>query len=178
MLSYTFSKREKVLLVVLALILVGVAWFMLVYQGTAREAASLDAQIANVQTEIAVSNGRAAQVEQMRREIEQRKEAGMQPSVVPDYDNLAPLMAELNRVLSGTSSYSMSFDEVDAASGGAYVMRGIEFTFENASFAQAEATVESLVFGPYACSVDSLDVNSTSNGAVTTTIHIVYRERA
>lgn len=178
MLSYTFSKREKVLLLALALMVVGVAWFVLVYQGTANREVELDSSIANTTAEISAAKAKVAQVEAMKREIENRKDSGAQPTVVPDYDNVTALMGELNRVLHAASSYSISFDPLDMNSANGYVQRGIEITFETSSFKQAESIVEDLVYGSYSCSVDSLDVNTAaSSGTVATTIHIVYLER-
>lgn len=178
MLSYTFSKREKVLLLALALMVVGVAWFVLVYQGTANRATELDSRIAETTMEVSAAKAKVAQVEVMKREIENRKEAGAQPTTVPDFDNVTSLMAELNRVLGAASSYSISFDPLDMSSSSGYALRGIEITFDTSSFAQAESIVESLVFGSYSCSVDSLDVNTAaSSGVVSTTIHLIYVER-
>ena len=52
MLSYQFSTREKVLLFVLALVVVAVAWYMLVFQNTSAQITSLNGQIADTRSAV------------------------------------------------------------------------------------------------------------------------------
>ena len=184
MMSYTFSLREKVLLVILALILVGLAWFMFVYQGSANEVIRLNGQIADTESEIAVATGRVSQLAQMQQDIEKFKESGARQVEVPAYDNLQPLMIELNSVMEMTNTYSLSFDELKNDVG--FVERGAQITYSCNSYEEVEAVMNAMVNGPYPCSIDSASIGSASSGGsrtatsgavVTASIHVTFYEK-
>ena len=178
MLTYTFSKREKVLLAILAVVILAIVWFVFVFQRTTAESAAIDSQIADAKSEIALESAKVTQIAAISRTIEERKNAGVQPTTLPDYDNMTALMAELDRVLAGTGSYAISFDELDTTSSAGYALRGAEISFECGSYDQAKAVTESLVHGPFSCSVDQLDLNTGSGSSgVSVTLHIIYFER-
>lgn len=184
MLNYTFSRREKTLLAVLALVLVIIAWFVLVYQRTTNEITRMDGEIAATQTEITSAMTRVAEMNKMQSIIDDYKAKGETPTPIPDYDNLQAVMAELNGLLSSTDTYSLAFDDLKSGSAG-YVMRGVRATYSCGSREQSESIVEALANGPYPCSIDSVSINDASatgsrtagNAPVSTTVHITYFER-
>lgn len=189
MLTYSLSKREKALVLVLALVLVAVAWFALVFQRTSEEIASLDGEIANVQSEIGISQTRAAQVDAMKAAIAERKEAGEQPVEVPAYDNMTPLMGELNGVLGAADTYSISFDDVDVDSASGYVQRGVRIEFGCGSYDVAKAIVNSLANGAFPCIIDEVSITdngvgnsarpsgSASGSNVSSSVHLTFIEK-
>lgn len=165
MLTYTFSKREKVLLAVLAVILVIVAWYVLVYQNVNNQITSLNSQIADVQTQTTTDTAKVAQMNTMQRAIDDNKAKGVKPSVLPAYDNVQPLMASLNTILAGTNNYQMKFDNLDWSQGNV-VQRGVTITFGCNDYASAKNVVTSLEKGAYPCNVDTVSI--TDNTATKT----------
>lgn len=161
MLTYKLSRREKTLVLILAIILVVVAWFVFVYQRTANEVVSLDSEIASTQTQITAAQTRAAQVREMKEVVEQRKAEGVKPVEMPAYDNMQPLMAELNTVLLGTSKSTLKFDELNTENSG-YVARGVRIDYETDSYAAAESVVKALAGGKYPCHIDSFSIEDKS----------------
>ena len=184
MLTYSLSKREKALVLLLALVLVFIAWFVLVFQRTSDEISSLDSQIADAESEIVIDQARAAQIGSMKEAIEAHVAAGEQAVEVPEYDNMTPLMGELNSVLAAADTYSISFDDVDVDSAAGYVRRGAKIEFGCDSYGAAESLVNVLANGRFPCSIDSVSITDNTAGTsrstgsnVSTTLHLTYLEK-
>ena len=161
MLSYTFSKREKVLLLALAVILLGLLWFMLVWQQTANEKMRIDAEIAEAEAQTIVANNKVAKQATMQEAIDAQKKAGAKPASLPEYDNTTALMAQLNTILGTTKDYKLSFDDLDFSSEGV-VARGVTITFGCESIEAGRAVMTQLEKGPFACTIDSATITSTN----------------
>ena len=178
MITYQFSTREKVLLVVLALIVVFIAWFMLVYQNTTSQITSLEAEIATTRSSILVDESRVSQLQAMKASIEEHKAAGDEPAFVPEYDNLQPLMSELNSIMTMTENYAISFDNISDRSGD-YVQRGVRIDYSCGSYDQAEAVVYALANGTFPCSIDTVSITestSSSSGSTSASVHVTFFE--
>lgn len=181
MITYQFSTREKILLVVLALIVVFVAWFMLVYQNTTAQITSLEAEIETAKSSIQIDEARVSQLQAMKASIEQHEAAGDQPAFVPEYDNLQPLMSELNSIMNMTENYAISFDGI-AEDGGEFVQRGVRIDYSCGSYDQAEAVVYALADGAFPCSIDTVSISSaaSSRGAAgagaSASVHVTFFE--
>ena len=185
MLTYTFSRREKILILVMAIILVVVAWYMLVFQRTTNEITRLEGEISTTQSQITIEQGRLAQMNAMKAAIEQYKASGVAAHPVPNYDNVTAVMSELNAVLARTAAYSLSFDALDRDTSSEYVLRGVRADYTCDSMATAESVVTDLANGPYPCSIDSVSITDgaasssrvSSSGTVSASIHITYFEK-
>ena len=185
MLSYTFSRREKFLILFLALIVVGLAWFMLVYQGTTNEISTIESEMTTNETQISQARTRVGEMNSMKAVIDEYKAQGIEPTPVPDFDNSTAVMSELNAVLAGTENYTLAFDELKTSSEGGYVLRGVRAQYSCGSRQDAESIIESLAKGPYPCGIDSIALTdasagggrSSSNAPVSATVHITYFER-
>lgn len=184
MLTYKMSRREKILVLIFAIILVGVAWFVLVFQNSANQLTSIEGELSTVESQISIMQTRAGQIDQMQSVIDQRKAEGAKPVEVPDYDNIQPLMAQLNKIMSAAASYSLSFDDLDTTNAG-YVARGVRIDYETGSYADAEAIVYSLASGKYPCRVDSISINdksakssSSKGAAVSASVHVTFFEKS
>lgn len=169
MLSYTFSKREKALILFLAVALLAVVWYMMIYRGTAESVADIEQRISDTQTQIETDTAQVAQLESMKQTVAEHKGKGATVKSIPDYDNVKPLMSELNRVLGAAQGYSLSFDELDRDAASEYVLRGTTMKFECASYEAAESAIDALADGPYPCVIDSVSISdgtvSSSSGS-------------
>ena len=158
MLTYTFSRREKALLLLLAIVMVVIVWFIFVYQGTTNRITELEGEISATQTQISVDETRVAQQTQMQSTIDQRKAEGVDPTIMPDYDNMQNLMAELNSIMAAAENYTLSFDQLAEDEQG-HVMRGVRVDYTTANYNSAEKIVEALAEGAYPCRIDSVSTN-------------------
>lgn len=161
MLNYTFSKREKVLLLILAIILLLLLWFVLVWQNVANEKMRYDADIAEAQAQTLVANNKASKLVVMQDAIAAQKAAGVKPANLPDFDNTTALMAQLDSILAKTTDYHLSFDDLDFGDEGV-VTRGVTITFGCESIDAGRAVMTALEKGRFACSIDSATITSTN----------------
>ena len=90
----------------------------------------------------------------------------LEPVRLANYDNLQPVMLELNTVLSGTEDYSLSFSTVDTSQ--TIVRRSISLSFTSGSYEAARATLRQLCGSAYRCLLDSVDlsIGRESGGSV------------
>lgn len=173
MITYKLSRREKALLFALAIVLVAIAWFMLVYQNTTNQVTRLEAEIQTANSEIELDTARVTRLADMRKVIEQRKAEGATITEVPEYDNMEPLMNELNRIMGAAETYTLTFDELDRESSSEYVYRGVRINFSCGSYSAAESIVIALANGAFPCVIDSAAIvdnyarNSTSTSSAT-----------
>ena len=189
MLTYTFSRREKALLLVLAIILLVVVWFVFVFQRTTNEINRLDSEISVVDTNTTVASAQVGRMHAMQATIDKYKESGVAARPVPAFDNMTPLMTELNGIMAGTTTYTLSFDDLDTETSQEYVLRGVTADFGCNSVAEAESVVAALAKGTFPCSIDSVSINDntagrvsrvsgvTGSGAVSASVHVTFFEK-
>ena len=185
MLTYSFSRREKMMILGLVIVLLALAWYMLVFQRTTDEINRIEGEISTAQSEVTVASTKVAKMNAMQKEIEEYEAAGIEGTPMPDYNNISSLMSELNSILSATDTYSLSFDALDTESSSEFVLRGVRADFGCGSFSDAEAVIVALANGTYPCSVDTVAITDGTAGASRTTrsstvsssVHITYFER-
>ncbi|MDO4403714.1 MAG: hypothetical protein Q4C09_01635 [Atopobiaceae bacterium] len=183
MLTYTFSKREKIMLAILGVLLIAIGWFELVYVNTTDQIRTIEQQIETTNSNITLEQTKLAKKKEMERVIEQRKAEGAKATPIPEYDNIRPLMAELNNVMSKAENYTLSFDALDTEST-EYVLRGVGMEFGCSSYAAAEEIIALIADGPYPCIIDAVNIsdagatNVRSNGSnVKAKIHVIFYEK-
>ena len=188
MFKYTFSTREKVLIVVLAVIVLALLWYVFIFQGINNQIKAVEADISTAENTVTVDTGKLAQQKNMQSAIERYKAAGARSVEVPTYDNIQNVMTQLNGVLSSTASYSMVFDDIETASDGNYE-RGVTLTFSCASYADAVNVITNLAHGSYPCRVDECSItdstrssrtassNANSSAGVSVSAHLTYTEK-
>lgn len=157
MLTYTFSRREKVLMVFLSIFLILVVWYQFVFTATQEQLADLTSQIDAANDQIVTDTLKIKKIDEMEDAIAKYKAEGTVPAVVPEYDNVQALMASLNAVLSGTADYDMTFEDVAVNESG-LVQRGVQLSFECGSYEQARSVLDALVNSGFPCSVDEYTI--------------------
>ena len=160
--NYSFSKREKVLLLILALIVIGLVWYMFVWQNAENEKIRIDGEIAEAEAQTLVANNKISKQVTMQKAIDEQKAAGAKPANLPEYDNTTALMAQLNTVLASTKDYRLAFDDLDYSQEG-MVARGVTITFGCSSIDAGRSVMTQLENGPFACTIDSATITSTSS---------------
>ncbi len=197
MLTYTFSQREKLMLAFLTILLLGVLWYKFVFEGVNNQLESLDSQIATAQDTLIVDSYKINTMRQMQEALEGYQSEGATMKVMPNFDNIGPLTAELNGTLSAATTYKLEFDkkssddkseeEANAASADT-MQRGVKLEFDCDSYATARSILSALVGGKFPCTIDSLSIidNSVRNGtrlatntgsAFSVTAHLTFYEK-
>lgn len=107
---HVFTTREKVLLVILAVLVIAVGYWKLILTPINDSIADLNAQTVSEQDAILTNSARLSRMRQMQQELETLL-ADPDAKPLPDYDNSERLLVELNTILSGTVDYTLSFGD-------------------------------------------------------------------
>lgn len=171
------TAREWILLGLLGVILLVCGYLMLFYmpQTAERDRCLSEAELCRVQTEAA--QFRLEDKRRMERELEALFSADSPPLSIADYDNLQPVMFELNSILAHTEDYSLSFSTVDASQ--SIVRRSISMTFTARTYEAAKEVLQQLHDSSFRCMLDSVNISIDQGigaGAVAVTASIVFFE--
>lgn len=162
-LSKQFTRREKVLMTVLALLMVGAAYFFAVHQPVEASLEQIAARRDEAGLEVMVLEAKQARLDEMRRELE---EILAQPNApeTPKYDNLQQLMVFLNAIMGPATDYSLSFQNVEAPEEGQIVRRVVDMSFTCTDYGAARAAVEHLRDCPFRCQIGALTMAPAGAG--------------
>lgn len=151
------SKRDRILLVLLALVVVGVVYYFLVYKPTTERIAALQAQQAQVQTEIDALTTKAALLAKMKNEL-----PGLQESnkAVAAYDNLKPVMAALNGIMMPSQEFDITFSTQSLEEGGDLIRRDVKISFLCENYARAKRIINDLDDIAFRCQISSVSITS------------------
>lgn len=186
-LSKQFTRREKVLMVILAVLLLAAGYFWLVHQPVETALASIAQQQANADDLIMVLEIKSKRLDEMRAELETiRSDPGTVE--IPTYDNLQKVMIFLNKTLAATTDYDLSFQQVVMPEAGNIIRRTIDMTFQCPSYTAARAVATQLHASPYRCQLGDLSILPAANengvsrsddltqGAVSVSLSITFFE--
>lgn len=182
MLLRAFSKREKVLMLVLAAVLL-VGFYILSVHNPVNQALEQAAQEqAGLELDLQIAQIQYSKYRSMKEELDEiLARPADQITVMPDYDNLQPLMNRLNQIFTLASSYDMSFDPV--AVEGDTARRVIRMTFTCGDYAGARSILEQLCRTGWRCLISDLSLTTPQNGGdlahspVVATVTVTYFER-
>lgn len=155
------TTREWMLLALLGVILLVSGYMLLFYMPQTAERDRCVGETEACRTEIEAARLRLEEKRRMERELEELFSAETPPLSIADYDNLQPVMFELNSILSSTEDYSLSFSTVDASQ--AIVRRSITITFTTGTYESAKAVLQQLHDSAFRCMLDSVNI-STGQG--------------
>ena len=155
-LSRDFTRGEKVLLLLLALVLVGMAYYFVVDRPVRTALESAKAEKEALVTELTALQGRLAKMEKMQAELE-ALQANPEMSHMGSYNNSKAELDFLNELLDETDEYTVSFTGVTRD--GDQVRRNFNLKFTVNDYATAERLLKKI----YSCDLRCLlnDINYT-----------------
>lgn len=151
------TTREWMLLALLGVIVLVSGYMLLFYMPMTTERDRCISETESCRTEIEAARLRLEEKHRMERELEELFAADVPPLSIADYDNLQPVMFELNSILASTQDYSLSFSTVDTSQ--TIVRRSISMSFTTDTYASAEAVLQQLHDSAFRCMLDSVNVN-------------------
>lgn len=158
------SRREKVLLLVLVLMLLAFAYYLTVQKPVRQELDTITEQTLDVETKLQVEQLRAARTAQMRKELEEmERSGGNSPVPIPTFDNLQNVMVELNGILAAADNYDLNFSS--PVMDGSLVRRAIGMSFTCGSYADARAILDHLYACRYRCRIGDLSLSGDLSGS-------------
>ena len=157
-LSRDFTLREKILLLILGIILLGLLYVRFVYMPVIDSIEKLKIEQAEAETQLNLVTAQVAVLDRKQKELDSLEgEGGM--SYMPSYNNARNVTRLLNDVL-GSNGYAITFSNVTRD--GDQVRRNISLQFEAAKLDDVEDILKQLSEGEYRCEIGSVSVNKSS----------------
>lgn len=168
------SKREKVMMGVLMLLLVCMGYYYIFYIPINEKIASYETQNNDVEDQIFATEILKAKMDKMQKELDVIfNEQGESVKELPAYDNSQNVMNSLSNILVGTKQYNVSFSGVTETDG--IIRRDIKLNYSCNDYASAKNVLEQIYNGEYRCLLTNMNI-SQSNGNYSVTVDITYFE--
>ena len=171
--SRDFTRTEKILLLLLAVILVGLVYYRFVYVLVNDSVRSSNSEAEALQTEISAAEGRLTHLKSLQSEMDTMEEEGSM-SYMPSYNNSKAEIAFLNDVLASTEKYSVSFAEVTRS--GDQIRRSFSLQYVTTSYKDAQTILKSLCESRDRCLVGDIKCSITESGTTTVNAAATFYE--
>ena len=171
--SRDFTTAEKILLVVLALILVGLAYYYFVDVPVRQAIVSSNAEIDTLQTEINVAQARLAHLQGIQTSLDELESQG-NLGWMGSYNNSNVEVKFLNDVLANTLRYSINFANVVRS--GDQIRRNFTLNFATNDYAEAQEVLTRLLEGENRCLVGDMSCTINTDGTVNLTATATFYE--
>lgn len=169
------SRREWLIAGLLLLIFLAAVYHMAFRMPLQKELAAIEAQTLALDARLEEAVAQVAQMEKMRSHLQQ---IPSQTSQIAPFDNKEAVLQQLNRILSASEEYRLTFMEASPGSDG-LVRRSVVMDFTCGDFSLAQDIIGQLSSGPWRCLVGNLALRGTPDvmsGAVTVSATVVYFE--
>lgn len=171
--SRNFTRTEKILLLVLALILVGLVYYKLVDQNVRSSIASSEAEKQSLETELLAVQTRVKNLEKMQNEVDDLIGSG-EASRMESYNNSKAEVAFLNDILSAAGDYSVEFSEVTRT--GDQIRRAFTLQYKTPDYRSAEDIMAKLCSGEYRCLIGDVNCSIADDGVTTAKMMATFYE--
>lgn len=171
--SRDFTTAEKILLAVLALILVGLAYYYFVDVPVRQAIVSSNAEIDTLQTEINVAQARLAHLQGIQTSLDELESQG-NLGWMGSYNNSNAEVKFLNDVLANTLRYSINFANVVRS--GDQIRRNFTLNFATNDYAEAQEVLTRLLEGENRCLVGDMSCTINTDGTVNLTATATFYE--
>ena len=152
-LSRDFTRAEKIILVILALVLVGLAYYQFVYKMVAESIQKAHAEAEAIRVEMTGVNAKIQRMEEMQAELESIQ-SNPHASYMGSYNNSKEELAFLNDVLGGALQYNNTFSNVTRD--GDQIRRNFSLQFTTEDYASMERIISRLCDGKLRCLINDI----------------------
>lgn len=173
------TTREKILLLILAVLVIGVGYFKFVFEPINEQVTDLQSSAAQEQAEIDGSIIQLAQMRKMEKAVEASKADG-QERAIPTYDNSGVLMRELYQILANTNEYTVDFSAATSREG-YIVLRPVSLSFQTGTYTQAREIINAIAGSDNLNQISDVNIRygqGRNSNTVQTTLVITYFEVA
>ena len=169
MVMTSFSKRDKIILTALLILLLGILYYRFIHIGLNKTLDVFETEADQLQTEVEMANARLARINKMKDEM-----AAPNLSRMGSYNNSKPETAFLHTVLSSTPNYSLTFSGLTR--NGNQVRRNFNLRFTTSSYAEAVKVIQSLTEGEFRCLLGDMSCSIADGGQTTMTVNGTFYE--
>ncbi|SCJ72242.1 Uncharacterised protein [uncultured Eubacterium sp.] len=160
MMSREFTSREKILLLVLCVLLLGIAYYEFIIKDVDETIKKYDTE--DLETELLIEQTRAQSIMDMEAEMKNAKD--QTGSVVASYNNIKNEISALNDIFSAASTYNFDFSQ--AIKDGDAVRRDISVSFTAGSYNTTESIIAKLHGCKYRCLIRNISINTSSGEGI------------
>lgn len=157
MLSREFTTREKILIVALAFLLIGILYYQFVYKTTKANIKKYDTS--TLSSTLKIEQSKAQKMKTMKAEMASNKQKDN--GVVASYNNIKNEVKALNDIFAGATTYNVEFE--DPTKDGEAVRRNIDITFTTTSYSSAKKIINKLYKCKYRCLISDISIGSVSS---------------
>lgn len=155
-----FSMKERLLLLLLGLILVGLAYYQFVDKPVRKSIEIANAKAESLSVELRTVEAKLDRMRSMRSEIEDIT-AGGAASEMGSYNNSKAEIALLNDILGDAKTYSITF--ADVTRDGDQIRRNFTLQFTTDSYGLVEHMLSELSNSHYRCMIGDLRCTANKN---------------
>lgn len=168
--SRKLSPREWMLLGVLFILVVVAGYIVLFYTPTTNARDAALAETETTRDQMAAAQIRLAEKQRMERELDELFSQNQNPLALADYNNLQPVIVELDTILGSTQDYKLSFATVDDTQ--SVIRREISVNFTCSSYAMAKAALQRLHDSSYRCMLNDVNISNERNGGSNSSVKV------
>ena len=162
--SRDFTNKEQILLVILALILVGLAYYYFVDQNVRSTITSADAECQQLQTELDAVQMKIAHLQSLQNAMDELEASG-NLTWMGSYNNGKAEVAFLNDILADTLKYSVTFSNVTR--NGNQIRRNFTLQYQTLDYLSAQNIMDRLNQGENRCVLGDVKCTMDADGRVT-----------
>ena len=153
------TKREKILLALLIVVIIGVSWYKFIYEPTTNKIDKLNRDRETEMSDLTALQPKIRQKKDMQAAVEKIKAQG-DAEKIPVYDNSKELMVALNRVMSTAKSYSVDFG--DASRDGYIFLHKLKLNFVTDGYRQARNLIQRLTTETFVNQISDISVSDNT----------------
>ncbi len=157
-LSRDFTRAEKIILALLALVLVGLAYYQFVDKMVRDNIEKANAEAEALRVELTGVNAKIKRMEEMQAELDSIQ-ADPTASYMGSYNNSREELAFLNDVLRGALQYSINFSNVTRD--GDQIRRNFSLQFTTSDYAGMERLINQLCNSKLRCLINGISYTCT-----------------
>ena len=155
--SREVNAKEKVLLVILVLIILGFAYYRFVDQPVRKNLAKAEAEYSSLQSELTEVRVKIRELQRMQDEIDEITSGG-KDSFMPSYNNAKEELALLNDILNeSVTQYSVSFTSVSRYKD--QIRRDFKLDFTTPDYESMKVVIDKLTGVDYRCMIGDCNCN-------------------
>ena len=162
--SRDFTRTEKILIAVLALILLALVYYQFVDTNVRQAITNAQSEAGMLETELAAAQARLAAAQKVKSSMDELEASGNM-SWMGSYNNSKEEVAFLNGILGATMKYSISFAEVTR--NGDQIRRSFTLEYQTPDYLSAQDIIVKLRESRNRCLVDDVKCTVNKDGYVT-----------
>ncbi len=157
-LTRDFSPREKVLLLVLGIIIIGALYYLLIFQPVNDGIATAKANADNLEIQVMKMDSQVAQIKNMQKSINSLDGNGHIMSIMPSYNAGKQELDFLNTTLAASEDYYVGFTQITRQ--GDQIRREFALKFTVDEYSDAEDIINNLEHSELRCLISDFEINT------------------